>query len=87
VIPANYDWRKGWENANIGWYEYHVKFNDAVSIKELMERGEEIVVWLYKNIENTERHARWAPYNPYNVGMRVKFRFEKDAVLFALRWL
>jgi hypothetical protein len=84
VIPANYDGGKGWEHTNRGWYEYHVKFNDAVSIKELMERGEEIVVWLYKNIENTERHARWAPYD---VGMRVKFRFEKDAVLFALRWL
>jgi len=84
VIPANYDWAKGWENANIGWYEYHVKFNDAASIEELIGKGEEIVEWLYKNIDNPERHARWAPYD---VGMRVKFRFEKDAVLFALRWL
>ena len=84
MIPANYDWKRGWENTNIGWYDYCVEFNDAASIAELMERGEEIVVWLYKNIENTERHARWAPYGR---GLRVKFRFEKDALMFALRWL
>ena len=84
MIPANYDWKRGWENANIGWYEYRVAFNDAASIAELMERADEIVVWLYKNIDKTERHARWAPYGR---GLRVKFRFEKDAVVFALRWL
>ena len=85
MIPSsNYDWKRGWENANIGWYEYHVKFNDAASVEELMERGEEVIEWLYKNIDKTERHARWAPYGR---GLRVKFRFEKDAVLFALRWL
>jgi hypothetical protein len=84
VISVNYDGAKGWEHTNRGWYEYHVKFYDATSTADLIGKSEEIVEWLYKNIDNPERHARWAPYD---VGMRVKFRFEKDALMFALRWL
>jgi hypothetical protein len=82
VKVSHYEYRKGWSNVNVGWYEYHVKFYDVAYVEELMEK--EVIEWLYKNIDNTEQNARWAPSD---IGIRVKFRFEKDALMFALRWL
>ena len=71
---------KGWEYTNPGWYEFSIKivYGTSADAKYI-----EIVQWLYENIDNCERHARWV----LDIDrIRVKFRHEKDYSWFTLRW-
>lgn len=69
-----YDWEKGYENTCVGWYEHIVYTESAQTQKD-------IVLWLYKNIGKPERHCRWVRLK---FEFRVKFRHERDYLLFAL---
>lgn len=80
----NYNY-KGWEYTNNGWYEFTIKntyegWNGTIKFEEIYN---EIVQWLYDNIANCERHARWIILND---SIHVKFRFEKDYSWFTIRW-
>ena len=71
-----YDWNKGYENTNPGWYSVtiHTKSNDDHA---------EMVTWLSENIDMPERHCVWMKsfYESH-----FKFRYERDYILFRLRW-
>ena len=75
-VPHYYDHKRGWEDTNPGWYEAIVRVKN-------MEEHLVIVEWLYKNIDNPERHCRWTRNMFESV---VKFRHERDFIHFRLRW-
>lgn len=79
----NYDWRKHWHDNKPGWYEYHIDIADYTDDKEFLAFYHEIVKWIYDNIPECERHARWGLID---YKFCVKFRYERDFILCALRW-
>lgn len=81
-----YDWEKGWDGTNVGWYQVKIPNSD---------RGKhlQMVAWVYKKIDNPERHSRWCHLEDYNEHHEYlgeysafKFRYEKDFILFRLSW-
>lgn len=76
-----YDLRgAGWKGTQPGWYEHIIVFNN---IHDGDTVHENIVYWLYDTIDKPERHARWARFPG---SMKIKFRYERDYLLFLLRW-
>jgi hypothetical protein len=76
----NFD-RRGWAATNPLWHEVILHEFEPI-------RYWEIVVWLYDQIDNPEKHVRWGPnaVGDNDWDMRFRFRFEKDVILFKLRW-
>jgi hypothetical protein len=82
----NYNWSKGWEGTNHGWHEVvinNANFDGYHSPTKFEEKYQEMLQWLYDNIDKCERHARWILQED---SIHVKFRFEKDYSWFMLRW-
>jgi len=75
-VTHYYDYERGWEGTNPGWYQ-------ASSRIENSDEHIEVVEWLYKNIDNPERHCRWTRILNESI---VKFRYERDYIHFRLRW-
>ena len=73
-----YDWNSGWDYTNPGWYQVTVKGAGTQTNKHY-----ECVEWLYKNIDNPERHARWVSLFGES---HFRFRYERDYVWFRLTW-
>lgn len=69
-----YDQSKGYTDTTPGWYE-HILYTT--------EKGKQIdaILWLYRNIEGTEKHCRWCSDDDK---LSVKFRFEKNYLWFSL---
>lgn len=68
-------------NEKPGWYLYEFpvkKYPDRYT-----DMYNEIVDWLYANIDKPERHVRW---HINNMHIRVKFRYERDYLRFVLTW-
>lgn len=80
VYPEYYDWTRGWDDDHPYWYSHT---QSAQNQTELDKLHKEVVHWLYENIDNPERHCRWIRQQ---LDISVKFRHEKDYVLFMLRW-
>lgn len=66
-----------WEDTKPGWHEAEVNLNGQIN------RYREITEWLYNSIDKCERHCRWFQTT---YGIKVKFRYERDYILFTLRW-
>jgi len=77
MIVEHYDYAVGWENTKPGWHEC------TVHVKHL-DKYNEIVKWLKTNIGKYERHCRWGITDDDLISF--KFRYEKDYILFTLRW-
>lgn len=73
-----YDYTKGWENTNKGWYEVVV---ENVNVDKHIN----MVAWLYSAIDKPETHARWIIVDVSKSAF--KFRYERDYIMFVLRWL
>jgi len=71
---------KNWEECKIGWYEYRIPLQNSTHELKYIES---IIDWVYNNIEKCERHARWAITNE---SFNFKFRYERDYMMFVLRW-
>lgn len=69
-----------YENDKPKWYFYSKQNGiDKLNYKECQE----IINWIYENIDGCIKHSRWQ----YNDGkLDVKFRYERDYILFVLRW-
>ena len=78
--PEHYDWVRGWEDDHPYWHIHDIV---TQSRTELDETHNEVVHWLYKNIDNPERHCRWTRQV---LTISVKFRYERDCVWFKLRF-
>jgi hypothetical protein len=89
-----YDYKKSWEDNKTGWYESSIQVgfidaNDGARLKY-----QNIIDWIYINIQECERHARWC-YGGYYRGyitatapgyLYAKFRYERDFLWFQLTW-
>jgi hypothetical protein len=82
VIGGYYDKRKGWENSNIGWYEHTVILSMPLKEDHFKDNP---VLWLQK--QNNYKHVRFIVYDDITrVVIKVKFRYEKDYIIFKLTW-
>lgn len=78
--PEHYDWTRGWDDDHPYWYTHDIVTQNQ---NELDKLHKEVVLWLYKNIDNPERHCRWTRQE---LTISVKFRYEKDCLWFKLRF-
>jgi|688.fasta_scaffold480211_2 hypothetical protein len=76
VMYEHYD-EAGWEHTQPGWYECSVRTED-------IDKYDEMTQWLLNNIGKYKRHCRWC-VTDVNV-VSFKFRYERDYILFTLRW-
>jgi hypothetical protein len=76
------------ENSERLNFEYWDNSKWPVVIVDLVnddaDRYFEILDWIRDNIDMPYRHSRWRWYEFY---VEVKFRYEKDYIMFKLRWL
>lgn len=63
----------GWDTNCNGWYLAYVNSGNY----------EEVLDWLYANVEGCEKHCRWRFFHAHT---EVKFRHERDFVWFNLVW-
>ena len=71
-----YDYGLGWENTNSGWYTASLISNNQHTHREAVE-------WMFEKIDNPRRHARWISFEGSS---EFRFRYERDYILFTLRW-
>lgn len=74
-----YDAVRGWEHTNPYWYQVDVETKSS-------EHHLEMVKWLYDNIDNPERHARWIYLLTLEMNSHFRFRYERDCIWFKLTW-
>ncbi len=67
----------GWEHTQPGWYECKVR-------AEHIDKYDEMTKWLVNNIGKYKRHCRWCVTDTNIVSF--KFRYERDYIMFTLRW-
>ena len=79
----HYNAKRGWEDTNPKWHEISIPCKYAVTSG--IPEHEQMILWLYEHIDNCERHCRWY-FDTMNKAVRIKFRYERDCVLFILRW-
>ena len=78
-IPYNYYEGATWEVTKVGWYECRIN----AEREDSFEHFSDIIEWLYEKIDKCERHSRWILTH---TEMCFKFRYERDYLLFMLRW-
>ena len=65
-----------------GWYE-------TTKICRSTSKYEDMVKWIVDTLDKPYRHCRW--HQELNESLflqiRVRFRYERDYILFTLRWL
>lgn len=77
---TDYLWYHWYENEKPGWHHIRITRSDEAS---LLSEYAKMVTWVNTNIDNSVRHARWRVEID---GIDFKFRYERDFVLFTLRW-
>lgn len=70
-----------WDNSR--WYEFAIENPNGYWTDEYLQKYTDIVEWIFKNIDGQYKHARWRIDHEY---IKVKFRYERDILLFTLRW-
>ena len=71
------------EHRNLVWHLCQLPVDESFDSEQFEEFYVEVVDWLYDNIENCERHCRWR-WRADDI--LVKFRYERDLLVFTLRW-
>jgi hypothetical protein len=69
-----------WEHCKPGWYQICI----PLSIDDYPNKYLDIVDWIYNNVDKCEWHARWAIFG--ETEMCFKFRYERNYLMFVLRW-
>jgi len=68
-----------WELTKVGWYECRINAEREDRVDYFLD----IIEWLTQNIDKCNRHSRWTLAQ---TEMCFKFRYERDYLLFMLRW-
>lgn len=76
VVDHYYDYERGWVDTNKGWHECTLDWITRTQHRDIVE-------WMYEKLDNPERHARWIRFEDCS---KFKFRYERDYILFTLRW-
>ena len=77
IIDEHYDQERGWDFTQPGWYECSVR-------AEHIDKYSEMTEWIVSNIGKYKRHCRWCVTDTNKVSF--KFRYERDYIMFTLRW-
>jgi len=77
VIFQHYDNNAGWENTKPGWHECSVR-------AEHIDKYVEILDWVEQHVGKYTRHCRWCVTDTSIASF--KFRYERDYIMFTLRW-
>jgi len=64
-----------------GWTEHHIV--NTMGFDRYYQIYEDMVVWLYTNVEDCEKNANWFRMNDC---IYVYLRRRSDAVMFTLMW-
>lgn len=79
VIGGYYDKKNGWENTKNGWYEHVVTLPIPFT-------DDNPILWL-EHYDKNYKHVRFIVYDDTTkLVFKVKFRYERDYIMFALRW-
>ena len=70
-----------WDDSR--WYEFIIENADGTWTDEYINRYKNIVEWVYSNVDGSYKHSRWTITKEF---IKVKFRYERDILLFTLRW-
>lgn len=65
-----------------GWYEYRIERNHTSSIEWVLYY-QQIVEWIYDNVDGSTKHARWIINLEHAL---FRFRFERNYLQFILKW-
>jgi hypothetical protein len=68
-----------WELTKVGWYECRINAEREDRVDYFLD----IMEWLTQKIDKCNRHSRWILAQ---TEMCFKFRYERDYLLFMLRW-
>jgi hypothetical protein len=68
---------KGWESYKPNWYEARIKVESPAKFEELMR-------WMQANLQSHRKHTVWRLTD--GGYFEIRFRFERDYILFTLRW-
>ena len=71
-----YDSDKEWKDDKPGWPQVIIRNAQTRNLAPIIE-------WVYLHIDNPERHVRWRLVEDT---ICFKFRYERDYILFTLRW-
>jgi hypothetical protein len=66
-----------WENENEGWYTFTKPLEDFSIYLEMVD-------YILENFEKPHRHCRWTIINSNT--MCFKFRYERNYIVFTLKW-
>lgn len=69
-----------WYDDKLKWHRAVITFSENVSDMKYAE----ILQWVYENVDNPLRHSRWRLIENC---VEILFRYERDCILFTLRWL
>lgn len=71
-----------WWGKQPNWPSYEIRL-DHLDYSARVQQYAEVVSWIYDRTENPNRHAQWI----FTVNtIHVKFRYEKDYLMFVLVW-
>lgn len=73
-----------YELMNLALWEKAPKWHEAKIKVENPQKFEEILEWLGKNIQGVKKHIVWRLTD--GGILEIRFRFERDYILFVLRW-
>lgn len=71
-----------WWGKQPKWNSYEISLSH-LNYPDKLEKYAELVSWIYDRIENPNRHAQWM-FSTNKIC--VKFRYEKDYLMFILVW-
>jgi hypothetical protein len=71
------------ENKQTGWYQYDYPNDKTLYSYNFIRKYCDIVYWIQENIPMHYRHTRWTADEER---IRVRFRYERDFIMFTLRW-
>jgi len=78
--------KNGWRIHNLAgkkdWYSCEI--NNTVGSATFDKMHQNVIEWIYKNIEGCEKHCYWYRMND---DMFFQFRHKKNYTWFCLRWL
>jgi len=72
---AHPPWEEKWPE-----YTHYIDNHEKLLFEYLARRD-----WIYDNVENCEKHARWQISYTYCY-IQVNFRYERDMIRYILRW-
>jgi len=80
---TNDDLQNWYTKGSEGWHTYSLEYREGDNILLLEQKYVSMIMWILQNVSGAYRHARWK-YSEEKI--TVKFRYERDYIMFMLSW-